>query len=225
MRILLVEDDPGIAAGLAARLEADGFTVDRAGDLGEAIEAVLGAPYRAVLLDRRLPDGDGLGLLPVLRTRKPAPPVLLVTALDDIPDRVAGLEAGADDYLVKPFAYDELRARLLTRIRRTPTEPPAPPLRIGRLCYDLQSREARVEDRPLHLPRRELAILDSLVRRAGRVVMREHLEAEVYGYDDEIQSNALEAHVSRLRRRLSEAEAGVVLHGVRGVGYMLGAAS
>lgn len=223
MRILLVEDDPGIAAGLAARLAVDGFTVDRAGDLGEAIEAVLGAPYRAVLLDRRLPDGDGLALLPVLRTRKPTPPVLLVTALDDIPDRVAGLDAGADDYLVKPFAYDELRARLLARIRRSPTEPPALPLRIGRLCYDLQAREARVEDHPLHLPRRELAILDSLVRRAGRVVMREHLEAEVYGYDDEIQSNALEAHVSRLRRRLAEAGAGVVLHGVRGVGYMLGA--
>ena len=224
MRILLVEDDPGIAAGLAARLEADGFTVDRADCLAVAIEAVLGAPYRAVLLDRRLPDGDGLGRLPVIRTRKPAPPVLLVTALDDIPDRVAGLEAGADDYLVKPFAYDELRARLLTRIRRTPAEPAAPPLSIGRLRYDLQAREARVEERPLHLPRRELAILDSLVRRAGRVVMREHLEAEVYGYDDDIQSNALEAHVSRLRRRLAEADAGVTLHGVRGVGYMLGVA-
>ena len=224
MRILLVEDEPEIAAGLSARLESDGFTVDRAASLGEAIEAVLGAPYRAVLLDRRLPDGDGLGLLPVVRTRRPPPPVLLVTALDDIPDRVAGMEAGADDYLVKPFAYDELRARLLARIRRSPAEPPAPPLTVGRLCYDLQEREVRVDARPLHLPRRELAILDSLMRRAGRVVMRERLEAEVYGYDDEIQSNALEAHVSRLRRRLSEAGAGVAIHGVRGVGYMLGAA-
>jgi DNA-binding response OmpR family regulator len=224
MRILLVEDEPEIAQALASRLEADGFTVDVADCLAVAIEAVLGAPYRAVLLDRRLPDGDGLALLPVLRTRRPSPPVLLVTALDDIPDRVAGLEAGADDYLVKPFAYDELRARLLTRIRRSPAEAPSPPLSVGRLRYDLLSREARVDERPLHLPRRELAILDSLVRRAGRVVMREHLEAEVYGYDDDIQSNALEAHVSRLRRRLSEADAGVVLHGVRGVGYMLGAA-
>jgi DNA-binding response OmpR family regulator len=224
VRILVVEDDAAIAAGLSGRLAADGFTVDVAPTLGEAIEAVLGAPYRAVLLDRRLPDGDGLALLPVLRTRKPCPPVLLVTALDDVPDRVAGLEAGADDYLIKPFAYDELRARLLTRIRRSPTDAPAPPLRIGRLTFDLQERQARVEDKALHLPRRELAILDSLVRRAGRVVMREHLEAEVYGYDDEIQSNALEAHVSRLRRRLLDADAGVVLHGVRGVGYMLGAA-
>lgn len=223
MRILLVEDDPAIAASLSGRLAADGFTVDIAPNLGEAVEAVMSAPYRAVLLDRRLPDGDGLALLPVLRTRKPCPPVLLVTALDDVPDRVAGLEAGADDYLIKPFAYDELRARLLTRMRRSPVEPPSVPLRIGRLEYDLSGREARVNDRPLHLPRRELAILDSLVRRAGRVVMREHLEAEVYGYDDDIQSNALESHVSRLRRRLVEAEAGVILHGVRGVGYMLGA--
>ena len=106
MRILLVEDEPEIAASLSARLTSDGFTVDRASSLGEAIEAVLGAPYRAILLDRRLPDGDGLGLLPVVRTRRPSPPVLLVTALDDIPDRVAGMEAGADDYLVMPFAYD-----------------------------------------------------------------------------------------------------------------------
>jgi DNA-binding response OmpR family regulator len=225
MRILVVEDDAAIAAGLSGRLAADGFTVDVAPTLGEAVEAVLGARYRAVLLDRRLPDGDGLALLPVLRTRKPCPPVLLVTALDDVPDRVAGLEAGADDYLVKPFAYDELRARLLTRIRRSPAEAPSPPLRIGRLTFDLNERQAWVNDQALQLPRRELAILDSLVRRAGRVVMREHLEAEVYGYDDEIQSNALESHVSRLRRRLQDADAGVLLHGVRGVGYMLGAAS
>jgi DNA-binding response OmpR family regulator len=152
VRILLVEDDPAIAANLSSRLSADGFTVDVAPNLGEAVEAVLSAPYRAVLLDRRLPDGDGLSLLPVLRTRKPCPPVLLVTALDDVPDRVAGLEAGADDYLIKPFAYDELRARLLTRIRRSPAEPPAAPLRIGRLEYDLGAREARVDDSACTFP-------------------------------------------------------------------------
>jgi DNA-binding response OmpR family regulator len=151
--------------------------------------------------------------------------VLILSALDDVPSRVAGLEAGAEDYLVKPFAYEELRARLLTRLRRSPEEAPAAPLAIGRLRYDLRTREARIDDAALTLPRRELAILDVLARRAGRVVMREHLEAQVYGFDDEIQSNALEAHVSRLRKRLAEAGSGVLLHGVRGVGYMLKAGS
>lgn len=225
MRILLVEDDPVLGPSLAARLEGEGLIVDHVSSLGDAIEAVMGARYRAVLLDRRLPDGEGMALLPVLKTRPPVPPVLLVTALDDIPDRVAGLEAGAEDYLIKPFAFEELRARLFTRLRRTPEDAPCAPVVVGRLRYDLATREASVDDQTLTLPRRELAILDSLVRRAGRVVMREHLESEVYGYDDEIQSNALEAQVSRLRKRLADCRAGVLLHGVRGVGYMLKASS
>lgn len=224
MRTLLVEDDPELGPALAARLAADGFVVDLVACLGDAVEAVIGVRYRAVLLDRRLPDGDGLNLLPVLQTRPPVPPVLVLTALDDVPERVAGLEAGADDYLIKPFAYEELRARLLTRVRRAVHDAPSRPVTVGSLSYDLGSREVRVGDGPLTLPRRELAILDALLRRSGRVILREHLEAEVYGYDDEIQSNALEAHMSRLRRRLSDARAGVELHSVRGVGYMLRAA-
>jgi len=224
MRVLLVEDEPSLAASLARRLEAEGFVVDRFGSLAEGIEAVIGAAYRLVLLDRRLPDGDGLALLPVIRTRAAPPPVIVLTALDDVPDRVAGLDAGADDYLVKPFAVDELLARIRVLLRREGTGAPPPSVRIGRLDYDLAQREARVGNAVLPVPRRELAILDSLARRAGRVVMREALEAQVYGYDDEISSNALEAHVSRLRRRLAEAEAGVVLHAVRGIGYMLKAA-
>lgn len=225
MRVLLVEDDPSLGPSLAARLSSDGYVVDTVTCLGDAIEAVMSAPYRAVLLDRRLPDGDGLALLPVVRTRTPAPAVLVLTALDDVPARVAGLEAGADDYLVKPFAYEELRARLLTRLRRGGDEAPSAPMVVGRLHYDLRNREARVGETTLMLPRRELAILDTLMRRAGRVVMREHLEAQVYGFDDDIQSNALEAHVSRLRRRLAEAGSEVLLHGVRGVGYMLRAST
>jgi len=226
LRILLVEDEPELAAATAARLAADGFVVDRAGNLGEAIEAVLAAVYRAVLLDRRLPDGDGLALLPVLRTRPSPAPVIVLTALDDVPDRVAGLDAGADDYLIKPFAFEELLARLRVLLRRSGRpDAAAPAVRLGRLEYDLGAREARVVDAVLALPRRELALLDALVRRAGRVVLREHLEGEVYGFDDEVQPNALEAVVSRLRRRLADERAGVVLHGVRGVGYMLKAAS
>ena len=224
MRILLVEDQPELGATLAERLKAEGYVVDLADSLGEAIEAVLGADYRLVLLDRRLPDGDGLSLLPVLRTRPTSPPAIVLTALDDVPDRVAGLDAGAEDYLIKPFALDELLARIRVLLRRSGAGSRTPSVVVGGLEYDLGSREARIDGLPLALPRRELAILDALARRAGRVVMREHLESQVYGYDDEISSNALEAHISRLRKRLSEAGAGVTLHGVRGIGYMLRAA-
>jgi DNA-binding response OmpR family regulator len=224
LRILLVEDEPELGAALAARLKAEGFVVDLAASLGEAIEAVLGAEYRLLLLDRRLPDGDGLSLLPVLRTRPAPPPAIVLTALDDVPDRVAGLDAGAEDYLIKPFAFEELLARIRVLLRRSPGAAAPPRVIVGALEYDLAAREPRVDGTALALPRRELAILDTLMRRAGRVVMREHLESQVYGYDDEISSNALEAHISRLRKRLAEAGARVVLHGVRGVGYMLRAA-
>jgi DNA-binding response OmpR family regulator len=221
VRILLVEDEPELAMATVARLNGEGFVVDHFGCLGDAIEAVMGAQYRAILLDRRLPDGDGLSLLPVLRTRASPPPVIVLTAMDDIPDRVAGLDAGAEDYLIKPFAFDELLARLRVLLRRSGAGAAVPPVKVGRLEYDLAERDPRVEGTSLPLPRRELAILDALLRRAGRVVMCEHLESEVYGYDDDISSNALEAHISRLRKRLADARAGVVLHGVRGVGYML----
>jgi DNA-binding response OmpR family regulator len=224
LRILLVEDEPELGAAVSARLKTEGYVVDHVASLGDAIEAVLGAEYRLLLLDRRLPDGDGLSLLPVLRTRPSPPPAIVLTALDDVPDRVAGLDAGAEDYLIKPFAFDELLARIRVLLRRSSAGAPTPSVTVGHLEFDLAAREARVEGVPLPLPRRELAILDALARRAGRVVMREHLEAQVYGYDDEICSNALEAHISRLRRRLADAGACVVLHGVRGVGYMLRAA-
>jgi DNA-binding response OmpR family regulator len=224
MRILLIEDEPELAAATAARLAAEGFVVDHFGSLGEAIEAVMSAEYRAVLLDRRLPDGDGLSLLPVLRTRQVVPPVIVLTALDDVPDRVAGLDAGAEDYLIKPFAFEELTARLRVLLRRSANGARLPSVAVGRLHYDLAAREPKVGETALALPRRELAILDALIRRAGRVVMRESLEAQVYGFDDDINSNALEAHVSRLRKRLADAGAGVIVHGVRGVGYMLRAA-
>jgi DNA-binding response OmpR family regulator len=224
VRILLVEDEPELGATLAARLKTEGFVVDHMTSLGDAIEAVMGAEYRLLLLDRRLPDGDGLSLLPVLRTRPSPAPVIVLTALDDIPDRVAGLDAGAEDYLIKPFAFEELLARMRVLLRRSPGGTAAPQVTVGALEYDLAAREPRIGGTALALPRRELAILDTLVRRAGRVVMREHLESQVYGYDDEISSNALEAHISRLRKRLAEAGARVVLHGVRGVGYMLRAA-
>ena len=224
MRILLVEDEPELGATLAVRLKGEGFVVDHMASLGDAIEAVMGAEYRLLLLDRRLPDGDGLSLLPVLRTRPSPAPAIVLTALDDVPDRVAGLDAGAEDYLIKPFAFEELLARMRVLLRRSPGATAPPRVVVGEIEYDLAARELRIGGTALALPRRELAIFDTLMRRAGRVVMREHLEAQVYGYDDEISSNALEAHISRLRKRLADSGARVVLHGVRGVGYLLKAA-
>lgn len=224
MRLLLVEDEPELASALARRLAREGYIVDHAPSLGHAIEAVIQSDYRAVLLDRRLPDGDGLALLPVLRTRPEPAPVIVLTALDDVPDRVAGLDAGAQDYLIKPFAVDELLARLRTLLRRGGTERAVARVVVGRLSYDLTNREAYAAGVSISVPRRELALLDVLVRRAGRVVMREQVEAAVYGCDDDVGPNALEAHVSRLRRRLIEVGADVVIDGVRGVGYMLRAA-
>lgn len=221
MRLLLLEDEPELARRMVSRLTASGFVVDHFATLGDAIEAVTSTQYRAVLLDRRLPDGDGLSLLPVLRTRVEPPPVIVLTALDEIPDRVAGLDAGAEDYLIKPFDFEELEARLRVLFRRDGGASRVRPVTVGRLTYDLAARQAGVDGTSLILPRRELAILDVLVRRSGRVVLREHLESEVYGVDDDISSNALEAHISRLRKRLADAGAGVALHGVRGVGYML----
>jgi len=221
LRVLLVEDEPELAAAISGRLVANGFVVDHFASLGEAIEAVMSADYRAVLLDRRLPDGDGLSLLPVLRTRSKSTPVIVLSALDDVPDRIAGLDAGAEDYLIKPFSFEELLARLRVILRRSGGETAVPPLVVGKLAYDLAGRHATVGEEAISLPRRELAILDVLMRRAGRIVLREQLEAQVYGFDDDINSNALEAHISRLRRRLTEAGAGVTVHGVRGVGYML----
>jgi DNA-binding response OmpR family regulator len=224
VRILLIEDEPELALATTARLQAEGFVVDHFGSLGEGIEAVLMAQYRAILLDRRLPDGDGLSLLPVLKTRADPAPVILLTAMDDIPDRVEGLEAGAEDYLIKPYAFDELLARLRVLLRRGGAAATIPLVKVGQLEYDLGARALAVGGTTLLLPRRELSILDVLIRRAGRVVMREHLEAQVYGFDDDISSNALEAHISRLRKRLADAGADVVVHGVRGVGYMIRAA-
>jgi DNA-binding response OmpR family regulator len=221
MRILLVEDEPELGATLRARLTHAGYVVDLACSLGDAIEAVMLGRHAVVLLDRRLPDGDGLALLPVLRTRNPAPQAIVLTALDDIADRVKGLDAGAVDYLVKPFSFDELAARLRAVSRRTYSSAPLLVIEVGCLQFDPATRDVSVNGRHLLVPRRELAILGTLLRRAGRVVVREHLESEVYGFDDEIGSNAIEAQVSRLRRRLADAQAGVALIGVRGVGYLL----
>ena len=220
-RILLVEDDPALAREIVSALERGQWLTDHVASLGEAFEAIIRFPYRVILLDRRLPDGDGIGLIPAAKSRASPPSIIFLTARDDLADRVEGLDAGADDYLVKPFALEELLARLRAACRRSGPASPPTPIQVARLSYDGRTREVRASGRAIVLPRRELALLELLVGRAGRVVQRTHLESELYGLDVEVSANALDALVSRLRRRLEEEDAGVELRTVRGVGYML----
>jgi DNA-binding response OmpR family regulator len=220
-RILLVEDDDQLAREIVRALERENWPIDHVGSLAEAFEAIIQYPYRAILLDRRLPDGDGIGLIPAARSRPSSPSIIFLTARDDLADRVEGLDAGADDYLVKPFALEELLARLRAACRRPGQATRPSRIEIARLCYDPSTREVLVGTRPIVVPRRELALLGLLAQRAGRVIQRGHLESELYGLDVEVSANALDALVSRLRRRLDEEDAGVELRLVRGVGYML----
>lgn len=223
MRILLVEDEPEMAQLIVAALGRQGMVVDHAPTLAYAREALSAGVHDAVVLDRRLPDGDGLELLADLRrARGPetqgAVPVIVLSALGTLDDRVQGLDTGADDYLAKPFSVDELLARLRAVTRR-PTRVAPAAVRLGTLEFDLNNRTATLDGAPLELPRRELLALETLIRRAGRTVARAALEEAVYGFDDEIASNSLDAHISRLRRKL--APAGVEIHALRGLGYLL----
>ncbi|WP_395448248.1 response regulator transcription factor [Aminobacter sp. UC22_36] len=220
MRILLVEDEPELASALKTALRRYDMVVDHAASLLEAGDFAASENYDAILLDRQLPDGDGLTLVPKIRARGNATPVLVLTARSDTSDKVDGLDMGADDYLAKPFAFEELLARLRALLRR-PANVQTQVIRAGDLAFDLGHREVLVRGDPLTLPRRELLVLEALLRRTGRMVQRSSLMEAVFGLDDEIQSNALDTHVSRLRRKLAEADAKVEINGVRGVGYLL----
>lgn len=219
-RILLIEDEPEMARLVAGNLTRAGLLVDVAGSMTLARDSLVSARFDLVLLDRGLPDGEGLSLMPDIRASQPGAPVILLTAQDRLDDKVRGLDAGADDYLTKPFFTDELMARIRAALRRPGGETAAPMI-CGSLTFDPQSREASIDGRPLTLGRRELLVLEALVRRVGRVVQRDALLEAVYSLDDEVQPKALDAHVSRLRRRLAEGGAEVMIHPVRNVGYML----
>ena len=222
MHILLVEDDPTLRQLVRRNLAAEGFAVDTAATVAEADSALNAAQFDAVLLDLSLPDGDGIEILKRLRQKRDPVPVIAVTARDGVDDRVRGLNLGADDYVVKPFATEELVARMRAVLRR-PAEALGVKLACANLELDPASGSVAVDGRAVAVPRKELTVLEMLMRRAGRVVARAALEQSVYSLGEEIGSNAMDANISRLRRRLAEAGGSATIHAVRGVGYMIGA--
>jgi two-component system OmpR family response regulator len=216
MRLLLLEDDPTLGEGLRDFLAADGHRVDWCRTLGET-EALRGEPYDALLVDWQLPDGSGLQWLQARRTRGDATPALMLTARDRVGDRITGLDAGADDYLVKPFAPEELAARLRAVARRSGAGAADARVRFGAVTVDLAGRSATVNGMRAELTAREWALLEALVLRAGRIVTKPELERVVLGFDAEVASNAIEVHVSALRRKLGRG----LIDTVRGLGYRL----
>jgi DNA-binding response OmpR family regulator len=220
MRLLVIEDEPRIAEILRPPLEQAGFVADFVALYADGRAALASNPYDAAILDLGLPDGDGLQLLAEVRALGNHIPILILTARDAVDDRVCGLDTGADDYLVKPFAMTELVARTKPLLRR-PGGALGLILSAGKIRFDTVGRDVRVGSTYLALPRRESAILEHLMRRLGRVVPKAVLEDKLYGLDEELGSNAIPVHVHHLRRKLVDAEAGAEIHTVRGVGYLL----
>jgi len=220
MRVLLVEDEERLAAAVAAGLSRAGFVVDAVGEAEDARAALAGVAYDAIVLDLGLPDADGMDVLRELRRSDRATPVLILTARDALADRVAGLDGGADDYLLKPFELPELVARLKALLRR-PAGALGVRLEVGDIAFDVGSRHVEVRGRALALSRRELLLLENLMRRAGRVAPKDVLEERLYGFGEEVGSNSLEVLVHRLRKKLAEAGAVAAIHTVRGLGYLL----
>ena len=218
MRILLVEDDLMIGKTLCAALQRDGYSVDwvKDGQAGQLALGTMGDAYALVLLDLGLPKKSGLDLLREIRRSGNKVRVLIVTAKDEIADRVAGLDAGADDYLVKPFSQDELEARMRALLRRDVARGDNV-LRNGSLVLDPATRTVTRDGTPVELSKREFALLAALLERPGTALSKAQLEERLYGWGDEVESNAVEVHVHNLRRKLG-AEA---IRTIRGIGYVI----
>lgn len=220
MRLLLVEDNDDLSGLIGKELEASGYSVDRVDCVEDAIAVVDSRTYAAMILDLGLPDGDGLKVLRHVRGRQQPVPVLILSARGAMEERVNGLDQGADDYLIKPFAFEELKSRIAALLRR-PGALLGAQLTAGNLVYDTQARQARVETRALPLSAREAQLLELLMRRADKVVPKSAVEDQLFGLDDDFGSNAVEVYIHRLRKRLLDGKADVTIHTVRGVGYML----
>ncbi len=217
MRILLIEDDQVLGAAVRDQIASDGHSVDWVQRLDAAGDAVGATAFDLVLLDLMLPDGRGVTFLKGLRARGDVTPVIILSALDQLSDRLEGLNAGADDYLVKPFDLAELSARIGSVARRYSGNP-NPLLSHGALEIDLAGRSIHKEGKPVPLTAREWALFEAFLSRPGQLLSKAALEEKLYAFDAEIESNTIEVHVSRLRKKLGSA----VIVTERGLGYRLG---
>jgi two-component system response regulator TctD len=220
MRLLVVEDNAQLSQLLAKGLQTVGYQTDQLATAADARAALLTTSYAALILDLGLPDSDGLSILRELRHRKDPIPVLVLTARGGLHDRVKGLRSGADDYLVKPFALEELVARLEVQLRR-PGQQLGSSLHVANLEFDLRDRQASIDSRPQILSSRETAVLELLMRSKGRVVSKKQVEDHIFGLSGDVASNAVEVYVHRLRKQLSDKGARVQIHTIRGVGYLI----
>ena len=218
MRILLVEDDTVLGAAVRDQIVGDGNSADWVTRLDAAKDARASAAYDLILLDLMLPDGRGIGFLRAIRAAGDVTPVIILTALDQVSDRIEGLTAGADDYLVKPFDLAELSARIGSVARRY-TGNPNPIIRHGELEVDLARRSVHRQGRPVQLTAREWALFEAFLTRPGQLLSKAQLEEKLYDFDAEVESNTIEVHVSRLRKKLGTG----VIETERGLGYRLGA--
>ncbi len=216
MRILVVEDDALLGDGIQAGLRQRGFVVDWVRDGVSALHAIAAEPYAAVVLDLGLPRRSGLEVLKSLRQEKNPVPVLILTARDTVEDRIIGLDAGADDYLVKPFDLGELSARLRALIRRASGQP-APLIAVGALSLDPAARTVSYRGEPKILSAREFDLLQVFMSNAGRVLSREQLASALYAWGEEIESNAIDVHLHHLRKKISPD----IVQTLRGVGYLM----
>ncbi|MCF3932059.1 response regulator [Acuticoccus sp. M5D2P5] len=220
MRILLVEDHPSLGDSLRRAFANDAYSVDWVTTLAEAEAGIAVADYHLVLLDLGLPDGNGLDFLHRLRRDGRTMPVLVLTARGELNDRVDGLDSGADDYLVKPFAIEELRSRCRALLRR-PSDLVQPREQVGNLSFDFNASAVFVNEAPVAIARRELQLLRALIQRAGAVCSRRYLDNQLYDFESDASRNALEASMSRLRGILKANGATATVRTIRGVGYVL----
>ncbi len=220
MRILVVEDNRRLSNSLKMSLADDGYAVDTAYDGAEAIEAAESVAYDCIILDLLLPRRDGLEVCRELRAHKVNAPILILTARDGVEDRVQGLDSGADDYLVKPFALEELRARMRALLRRESPDRGAG-LAVGNLTLDPATHRVARQGRPIQLTAKEFALLEYFMRNPNRVITREMAESHIWSYDFQATSNVVDVYVRRLRRKVDDPYPIKLLETVRGVGYRL----
>jgi DNA-binding response OmpR family regulator len=216
MRVLLVEDDRMIAQGLETALRQDGYTVDWMADGRSAAAALQSSPFDLVLLDLGLPERDGLTVLRELRQHGNATPVIILTARDELQDRIAGLDAGADDYIVKPFDLDEVSARMRSVLRRANGRGD-PCIRLRGICLNPATRTVERDGVPVTLSAHEFAVLEALLQRPGAILSRAQLEDRLYGWGAQVESNAVEVYIHSLRRKLGSES----IRTMRGLGYYI----